>query len=269
MWQLGMAQYVCERFDTRGARLAGVSSGAISAGFFLALEAAVGDARGSDASTKARQRAHEIFAMIETTISPMMGWPLGFVSRIGSLLDVMIPRVLPDARAGNRVLIGMRRLNKSCPAIVPDVMTNFESKTDLVDAIQASSTVWLVVRPNPMRWLAQKAAFCSDGVNPFSFFCVFEYMWHLLTGLYKRTAPSHTAGGLQTIYAMWNCGVMRKMLPFRGTKLWLTPTVGGKLLIYSCLRFSTWFMAEQWRQGYAHARELDAKNYWHPLPRRA
>eukprot|EP00435_Cladocopium_sp_Y103_P053614 s72_g17.t1 len=57
------------------------------------------------------------------------------------------------------------------------------------------------------------------------------------------------------------------MLPSSGKKLWISPTVGGRLNIMYFLRFSGWFIGYQWQQGYLHAQDLDARGYWHSLPR--
>ena len=103
-------------------------------------------------------------------------------------------------------------------------------------------------------------ASCSDGVNVFSFWCLLEYRRHVRSGnntdnasnhndttttttnndnntndnkgLAARTAPEHTHSGgysLDRMWAVWNCSVMRPLLPRRGRHLWVTPTVGGRL----------------------------------------
>jgi len=70
------------------------------------------------------------------------------------------------------------------------------------------------------------------------------------------------------IYPIWNCGVMERTLPNRGSHSWLTPTVGGNLKLWNAPRFSGWFAGEQYRLGYDHARGLDLQGYFSALSRR-
>ncbi|CAE8641117.1 unnamed protein product [Polarella glacialis] len=266
-----MVQYISERFDTRGVKLAGVSSGAIGAVLLLALEEAAARPGPGAASSKVRRRAQEVFKLVERASSPVVKHPLGFLLRLGSVLDKVAAEVIPEkCPEGNRVRVGVRRVAGGLvPALVPGVVTGFKNREDLKEAVLASSTVWLIVRPWPCRYLACKKWFCADGVNPFSFYCLVEYLLHLRKGLAKRTAPRHThSGGLDLIYAMWNCGVMKRLLSSRGRHIWVTPTVGGRLDLRYALRVSGWFLAEQWCQGYAHTRDLDAQGYWKYLNRR-
>jgi len=270
-WQLGMVHYVCEQFDTSNTKLAGISSGGICAQFILKLEeAASGASSGAEAAARVRAHAQELFALLDRRIAPVLWWPLGFLGRMGLLLDdlgkYLVPKIVPEGR----IRMGVRRLTGGMvPALVPDVVTNFASVEDFSSAVAATSCVWLVVRLEPVRWLRQKCSFCCDGCNPFSFFCFAEYFHHLRTGLAERTAPRHTfTGGLDMIYPIWNCGVMERTLPKRGAHIWLTPTVGGNLKLWNALRFSGWFAGEQYRLGYDHARGLDLQGYFSALSRR-
>lgn len=270
-WQLGMVQYLCERFDTRGAKLAGVSSGAICAVVMLSLEEAAAEEQvGGSPEARVRQRAQEIFQVVDLRFAPVMSWPAAFVGRLGTMLDACVDECMPsNCGVGGRLRVGVRRFCAwPLPAMVPDVITGFGSREELRSAVAASSTVWLVVRPFPVSYVARKGAFCSDGVNPFSFYCFLEAAQHLRAGLMKRTAPRHTFTGVDAIYALWNAGIMRLLLPRRGRHVWATPTVGGRLKVAHCLHFSRWYCAEQWRGGYRHAMELDEAGYWHPLLRR-
>lgn len=259
-----MIQYLCENFDTRRLRLAGVSSGAIAAVLLLSLEE-------ETSAVGVRRKALEVFALVERVSAPLFGWPLGFLSRLGSLLEE-VTQVLPEnCNLCSRLRVGVRKLALDfIPAAVPAMVTGLKTRESLIEAVLASSTVWLVVRKAPYRYLSLLKAYCSDGVNPFSFYCFFEYLQHRLSSLACRTAPANThSRGLDVIYAIWNCGVMRVLLPQRGRYLWVTPTMGGRLDLCYCLRFSSWFITEQWRQGYKHARDLDEQGYWNLLTRRS
>eukprot|EP00928_Gymnodinium_smaydae_P046989 TRINITY_DN31332_c0_g1_i1.p1 TRINITY_DN31332_c0_g1~~TRINITY_DN31332_c0_g1_i1.p1 ORF type:complete len:442 (+),score=106.12 TRINITY_DN31332_c0_g1_i1:70-1326(+) len=275
-WQAGMVQYLCERFDTRGARLVGVSSGAICAGIVLELEAAAaaaaGGGDGAAAAAAVRLRAQEMCRRSIEEVAKVGSWPLGFLGRLGGALDALAAAFLGGDRleAAGRVRIGVRRLAfDGVPALVPDVVSDFKSGEQFIDAMMASSHVGAIVRPTPMRYLKQKAAWCSDGVNPFSFYCLIEYLQQRAQGLTAITCPPHTYEGLQAIYALWNCGAMRALLPRRGRHLWVTPTVGGRLDIRYSLRVSPRFVAEQWAEGYRHAADLDKQQgFWDVLPRR-
>merc|ERR1719215_1112864 len=58
MWQLGMVQYVCERFETRKCKIAAVSSGALGIAVMLALEkVAEGAKSDQEAAERVRRRA--------------------------------------------------------------------------------------------------------------------------------------------------------------------------------------------------------------------
>lgn len=113
LWQLGMLHYLCERFDTRGAKLAGTSSGAVGAVFILALEeAASGAATGRDAAERVRHRAQGVFACAEQHLATVTKWPLGFLFHLGSVLDAVVAQFAPaDAAVGHRVRVGLRRLS--------------------------------------------------------------------------------------------------------------------------------------------------------------
>mmetsp|Transcript_52620 Transcript_52620/g.118972 ORF Transcript_52620/g.118972 Transcript_52620/m.118972 type:complete len:413 (+) Transcript_52620:79-1317(+) len=270
-WQAGMVHYLCEHFDTRCARLAGVSSGAVSACLLLALEEAAAAGAPEQAAARVRLRAHAIFAIVERRLAHIVGWPLGFVGRLGPVLEPLMEELLPrDLEVGDRFRVGMRRLTgRFLPVPMPHAMTGFGSSADLIAAVGASSTVWLVTRMRPLLWLRQIGAFCADGVNPFSLYCLIEYLQQLLSGASERSAPRSTCGGgLDRIFPAWNCGVMSVLLPRQGNLRWVTPTMGGRLQLQYILRVSGWWIGEQWRRGYAHARDLDKDGYWQPLPRR-
>jgi len=273
-WQSGMVQYLCEHFDTSEAKLAGVSSGAVCAAQIVAYEKAAAGGDRSLAGKRVRQRALHFFADVEENMSSITAWPLGFIGRFGEAVNPAILKLLPedfDAKAlGSRVHIGFRRLEgRWLPALLPDATPEFDSREDLLWAMRASAHVGIIVQPSPLLFHEKKQAWCCDGVNPFSFYCFFEYLVQLRRGIASRVAPASLMNGVDAIYALWNCGALRALLPQRGTKLWVTPTLGGKLDPRSSLRVSAWWTAEQWRLGYEHARELDSQGYWSALPRRA
>eukprot|EP00931_Biecheleriopsis_adriatica_P051436 TRINITY_DN29833_c0_g1_i1.p1 TRINITY_DN29833_c0_g1~~TRINITY_DN29833_c0_g1_i1.p1 ORF type:complete len:431 (-),score=34.73 TRINITY_DN29833_c0_g1_i1:229-1416(-) len=268
-WQLGMLQYICERFDTSNVKLAGVSSGAIGAALLLALEEAAAKPGPEPEAMKVRRRAQEVFQLVEKSCAPIVGHPLGFVTRLGSVLDAMMDILPQGPIPDGRVRIGVRRFVLSpCPSLVPGVVHCFRSREELMTAIQASSTVWLVVRAWPFRWVNSLRSFCSDGVHIFSITWLLEYAQHLWDGTASRTGPHAAHPGLGRLYAAYNCGAMKLLLPHRGLKIWVTPTVGEHLDVKYCARFSGWFIAEQWRQGYVHARDLDAQGHFQGLTRR-
>eukprot|EP00971_Amphidinium_carterae_P011176 220211-Amphidinium_carterae.1 len=62
---------------------------------------------------------------------------------------------------------------------------------------------------------------------------------------------------------------MKSLVPAGGHHVWVSPTIGGRLQVRHLLHFSAWFAGEQWRQGYAHAAQLDSQGHWSALPRRA
>eukprot|EP00435_Cladocopium_sp_Y103_P048959 s829_g14.t1 len=217
-WQLGMIQYVCEHFDTRNAKLAGVSSGAIGAVLLLqmeeiataATESCNSETSGLCAAQAVRRRAREVFEIIEESAAELMVSPLSFWCRLGNLMETLAPRLLPEGETsglGSRLQIGVRRLaTDRVPAMVPDVLTSFATRDELLESILASSNVWLVVSLQPWRYVPSLEAQCSDGVNPYSLYCFYDYLRQRLNGQYKISAPSHMhAGVLDRIYAIWNC----------------------------------------------------------------
>jgi len=272
-WQFGMLQYICEHYDTRGARIAGVSSGAIGAAFVLLLEDAAEKAENkADAVRRIRTCAQDLFRRGEQELAMVCTWPLGFLGRLGRILDCMVEQVVtPEKFDGSRLRIGVRRFVAGpFPSLVPDSISNFCSPAELKAAVRASSVVWMVVRLAPVLYLPQMASFCADGVNALSFFLFVEYWSQWRRGIAHRTLPPHThSGGLDMIYPLWNCGVMATLLPRGGRHLWVCPTMGGRLQVRHFLHFSAWFAGEQWQQGYAHAAQLDSEGYWSAaLPRR-
>ena len=189
---------------------------------------------------------------------------------MGSVLDSM-SSMLPDKDVGNRLSIGVRRLSVGpSPALVPAVIDSFKSRSELMLAIQATSTVWLVVRPWPFRYVEKLGAYCSDGVNVFSGWWILEFVQQWWDGTSERTAPADAHSGCSSyLYAAFNCGIMEHLLQPVGHKIWVTPTIGAHLDMRNGARFSGWFIAEQWRNGYAHARELDSRGYFSALQRRS
>eukprot|EP00439_Symbiodinium_sp_Y106_P054343 s3130_g7.t1 len=277
-WQIGMIQYLCEHFDTSNIKLAGVSSGAIAAVVLLHFEELAAEAAsavepgesGRASSAAVRRRAQELFEFVESSTD--LRWPLSFVGRLRKLLEAATSRILPQGveAASSRLKIGVRRLALGMlPAMVPDVLSSFPGREELQEAVLASSNVWLVVSFLPWRWLPGTGALCSDGVNPFSLFCFYDYARQLWSRDCQTTAPSHMHGGiLDRIYPIWNCTVMKALLCPKDRHIWVSPTVGGRLDVKNLLRFSNWFIGHQWQEGYSHAKDLDAAGYWDELTRR-
>ncbi|CAK0851481.1 unnamed protein product [Prorocentrum cordatum] len=277
-WQLGMTQYICEKYDTSGARIVCTSSGASCAAMMLFLERA--------GSTREAVRAHarDAYGLIEQTLAPIFRHPMAFWGRtapvLKDLLQLLVPEVPTPEFAqdafpaeGGRVVCGLRRISmRPVPNLVAEAKTAFESREDFVAAAVAASNVFGVVSPVPCR--VHRGQFCSDGVNPFSLYCFVDYTVQWITGRFRTTAPPHIINGDRRwpwnhVYSMWNVGIMDALLPterYAAERLyWLTPTVGGHIQYQWALRFSGLFTYQQWTMGYRHARELDVKGYFKGL----
>ncbi|CAJ1364988.1 unnamed protein product [Effrenium voratum] len=232
-WQLGrMIQYLCEHFDTRSAKLAGVSSGTVGAVMLLQLEEMVAAAADSDSAGVAaavRQRAHQIFGIIESKAAQNMASPTAFVGRLGTLMDILAAELLSEgdySALSSRMRIGVRRLATGfVPAMVPDVITSFSTREELLESVMASCNVWLVVRFKPWRYVPSLRAFCNDGVNPFSFHCFFEYLYDLRSEMRGVIAANHRHGGAWAkLYTVWNYQVMKAPLSVGGRQKWRQAT---------------------------------------------
>ncbi|CAE7573972.1 unnamed protein product [Symbiodinium necroappetens] len=95
--------------------------------------------------------------------------------------------------------------------MVPDVISSFPDREELQEAVLASSNVWLVVSFLPWRWLpgaGAAGALCSDGVNPFSLFCFYDYARQLWSRDCQTTAPSHLhhGHGQINLWVFWASG---------------------------------------------------------------
>jgi predicted acylesterase/phospholipase RssA len=108
-YQLGMTQYLAERKDLRGVKVAGTSSGAVCAGIILAFEE-------EPNAAGVRRKANEIFSIIETSMKPILFSPYSFMGRLGCVLEDMLPQLLP-ATTGNvadRFRIGETSVDPIC-----------------------------------------------------------------------------------------------------------------------------------------------------------
>ena len=138
-------------------------------------------------------------------------------------------------------------------------------------AVVASSNVGLLVHP----WFARRfrGGFYADGVNPFSAWCVVDYVRQSLSGLSAVTAPRHTWNGgrmpWHRLHSAWNVGAIAAMLPTNGPgssrHVWVTPTVGGHIDLLRVLLVSGPWVFRLYQQGYEQALSLDQQGYFHEL----
>ena len=298
IYQMGMTAYLVEAFDTRagGVRVAGVSSGAVCALLILVLEAA------GPSPAAIRTRASEVFAAFERLYLPLSRHPAAWVGRLGPLLDDLMDALAPAdiGDAGRRFTFGLRRLVWSpLPHLRPATVTAFASREELVCAIGAACTSWPIVRWTPVARFRGRSGWC-DGVNPLSLFAAVEHALQILSGRAVVTAPEPMLNGgrmlWHRLHALWNAAALDAILPpsippppptaagrtqeamsaapappapARGRVIWVTPTIGGHIRLRWLLRFSLPWARTLWRDGYEHARALDAAGYFDGLaPRR-
>ena len=86
-WQLGMVQYLVERYDLKDVRVVGTSSGAVSAAAILLLE------HGDPSAAEVRKRAQRLHASLDNKLERITGHPLAYVGRLDGVMAI-------DARRG-------------------------------------------------------------------------------------------------------------------------------------------------------------------------
>ena len=285
---MGMSLYLCEHYDLSKCRIIGVTSGAVCAALIRCLEHA-----GPSASAIARKGA-ELLEIFEGLATPVLSHPTSWFSRVGQVAEeftrVMIAP-LPDIAAEDhaartRIVIGMRQLVLSpIPHLRAAGATDWASNVDFLDAVAASSNVWPVTSPSPLRRF--RGASCCDGVNAFSLWDNAAYIMQRLRGRTRVTAPSRlfNGGPLNWIGAIWNCVVMDALLPTHPSSVspgsarpgggggeqlyWVSPGEGGHLELLKVLYLNLPWGRHLWRQGYNHAQQLDESGYFEGLaPRR-
>ena len=179
------------------------------------------------------------------------------------------------------------------PSLRPVGVTGFRSRDDFVEAALAITTLPAVTAVRaPLRRLgALGGAWCADGVNPLSLWGVIEYLARArcergaaARAATARAAPPHTFSApwppsgrdpppSARIHAMWNAPVMRVLLAAAdgdrdadaAARVWITPTVGGRLEYRHALNFCPEYLGKLWERGYAHARALDELGYFGAL----
>lgn len=268
-YQIGAVQYLCEHFDLRQVKIAGVSSGAVCAAVILIFERCA-------SAAEVRDRAHELYAAVDALLSPIVGTPASFIGRLGVLLEQLLHDHVPtDADSveamlrTDRIRVGLRRWRRwPVPHQHPHVVTNFTSRHDFINAVAASATVGVMVTP----WFARsyRGGWCSDGVNPFSFWSAAVYAKQLVSGLARVTAPRHTFNGgcmpWHRLHAMWNVGAMACLLPtHEGRHIWVSPTVSGAIRLHLMLLVSGPWVRKLWCAGYDDTARLDGDGYFQAL----
>ena len=124
-FQFGMTQYLAERYDLRGARVVGVSSGALCAALLLALEHAADAAPPAARAAAARARACEVYALIEGEGRARGGAPraLGFAGRLHApvegLVRALVRRATTRRAAGASASGCAPRARRGVPSLRP------------------------------------------------------------------------------------------------------------------------------------------------------
>lgn len=269
-WQLGMAQYLVERYDLRRVRVIGTSSGAVAAAAILLLE------HGDASAAEVRRRAQELHASLDNKLERITRHPLAYVGRLDGVMAALLHEALPRDDAAfrtDRILIGLRRWTWTpLPALAPAVSQRFSGRADFTRAALASANALPLASIRPAVRYAD--AWCADGVNAFSLWCAVPYLCALMRGA-AAAAPRETVNGRKFlpwahIYAMWNWPVLDHVLRrTRGRRYFVTPTAGGNIRLERILLVSRRWVAELWADGYRHAAQLDASCYFEGLaPRR-
>ena len=270
-WQLGMVQYLVERYDLRGVRVVGTSSGAVAAAAIMLLE------HGDPSAAEVRKRAQRLHASLDTKLERITGHPLAYVGRLDGVMAELLDESLPRDDAAyrtDRILIGLRRWTWTpLPSLSPTVSQKFSGRADFARAALASANAMPVAALRPA--IRYAGAWCADGVNAFSLWCAVPYLCAVMRGA-AVAAPRETVNGAAAlpwnhIYAAWNWPVLDHVLSMtRGRRYFVTPTAGGHVDLSRLLLVSRRWVATLWADGYRHAATLDAGGYFEGLaPRRA
>ena len=270
-WQLGMVQYLVERYDLRDVRVVGTSSGAVSAAAILLLE------HGDPSAAEVRRRAQKLHRSLDNKLERITGHPLAYVGRLDGVLAELLDETLPRDDAAyrtDRVLIGLRRWTWTpLPSLAPAVSQRFTDRLDFTRAALASANAPPIASLRPA--IRYAGAWCADGVNAFSLWCAVPYMCAVMRGA-AVAAPRETVNGAAAlpwnhIYAAWNWPVLDHVLSMtQGRRYFVTPTAGGHVDLSRLLLVSRRWVATLWADGYRHATALDAGGYFEGMaPRRA
>jgi hypothetical protein len=262
-WQLGMVQFLVERYDLRGVKIAANGGGAVCAAFMLALEA---NAPGypPPAACVVRKRARAMQKAIDLGIDHKR------LSQIfKNLLDEFLPGMDHLAMGHDRIAIGFRTLQcRPLPVLYPAFCASFRSREDFAQVVVAASCTAPIASWKPLR--ALRTALASDGVNALSLWCLLTYPLALMT---RNGAAPGSMHPLSTLVAAWNFPVLN--LIFKGSnacskRTWVapSPSVVWPHRLVAPTRAQT---AALWAAGYERGRRLDAENAFAALdaPRRA
>ncbi|CAH0375838.1 unnamed protein product, partial [Pelagomonas calceolata] len=262
-WQLGMCQFLVERYDLRGVKIVGNGSGAVCAAAILAMESGV-PGYPPPAACVVRKRARAMQKAIDQSIDSI---------RLSQILRTLLEEHLPSSDhlslGHDRIAVGMRTLQcRPLPCLYPAFVSQYRSREDFAQVvIAASATAPGIASWKPFRSLRTGVA--SDGVNALSLWSIVTYALALLCR--KASAPLK-AHPLSSLVAAWNFPVLNLIFARSSTcpaRVWVAPT--PSLLLHRFVAPSRSQAASLWSRGYEEGRRLDAQGAFGALecPRRA
>ena len=262
-WQLGMVQFLVERYDLRGVKIVGNGSGAVCAAAILAMESGV-PGYPPPAACVVRKRARAMQKQIDQQIDSV---------RLSQILRTLLEEHLPSSDhlslGHDRIAVGMRTLQcRPLPCLYPSFCSQYRSREDFAQVVvAASATAPGIASWKPFRSLRKGVA--SDGVNALSLWSLVTYALALLCR--KASAPLK-AHPLSSLVAAWNFPVLNLIFARSSTcpaRVWVAPT--PSLLLHRFVAPSRAQAASLWSRGYEEGRRLDAKGAFGELecPRRA
>ena len=262
-WQLGMVQFLVERYDLRGVKIVGNGSGAVCAAAILAMESGV-PGYPPPAACVVRKRARAMQKQIDQKIDSV---------RLSQILRTLLEEHLPSSDhlslGHDRIAVGMRTLQcRPLPCLYPSFCSQYRSREDFAQVVvAASATAPGIASWKPFRSLRKGVA--SDGVNALSLWSLVTYALALLCR--KASAPLK-AHPLSSLVAAWNFPVLNLIFARSSTcpaRVWVAPT--PSLLLHRFVAPSRAQAASLWSRGYEEGRRLDAKGAFGELecPRRA
>ena len=262
-WQLGMVQFLVERYDLRGVKIVGNGSGAVCAAAILAMESGV-PGYPPPAACVVRKRARAMQKQIDQKIDTV---------RLSQILRTLLEEHLPSSDhlslGHDRIAVGMRTLQcRPLPCLYPSFCSQYRSREDFAQVVvAASATAPGIASWKPFRSLRTGVA--SDGVNALSLWSLVTYALALVCR--KASAPLK-AHPLSSLVAAWNFPVLNLIFARSSTcpaRVWVAPT--PSVLLHRFVAPSRAQAASLWSRGYEEGRRLDAKGAFGELecPRRA
>ena len=198
-WQLGMTQFLVERYDLRGVKIVGNGSGAVCAAAILAMESGV-PGYPPPAACVVRKRARAMQKAIDQSIDSI---------RLSQILRTLLEEHLPSSDhlslGHDRIAVGMRTLQcRPLPCLYPAFVSQYRSREDFAQVVvAASATAPGIASWKPFRSLRTGVA--SDGVNALSLWSLVTYSIALVCR--KASAPLK-AHPLSSLVAAWNFPVL-------------------------------------------------------------